>query len=78
MLVVGEEEVNAGVVDVRDRETNQSIGKYNLEDLVVLFESFNPPKSRVEEELDSKALCSEEIVVKQSYSLKEANYSLEM
>lgn len=70
MLVVGEEEVNTGLVDVRDREKNESIGKYNCDNLVSLFNSFNPPKSRAEEELDAKALQCEEIIVKESFNLK--------
>ena len=73
LLVVGEEEVKAGVVDCRDRESNQSIGKFSLEDLTTMFESLNPALSRVEEELDERSLRSEQIVVKETYNLRNEN-----
>lgn len=78
MLVVGEEEVNAGVVDARVRETNQSIGKFNIEDLCAMFETLNPPKSHVEEALDARAKRNDSIVVKESYNLEDLNQQLEM
>jgi threonyl-tRNA synthetase len=31
MLVVGQDELDAGVVDVRDRATNASIGKFSVD-----------------------------------------------
>ncbi|CAD8184404.1 unnamed protein product [Paramecium pentaurelia] len=49
--VIGEEEVRAGVIDVRDCEKNTRIGKLTIPQLCKFFESLKPPKSNVEVEI---------------------------
>lgn len=45
ILVVGEDEMNAGAVDLRTREEKR-MGKYRVDDLIKLFESLQPEKSK--------------------------------
>lgn len=64
ILVVGEEEMSAGAVDVRTREEKR-LGKYRTDDLVKLFESEYPKESNNFNEFYGKAWKPEDFPVKE-------------
>ena len=49
--VVGQEEVSSHTVDIRDRSSNASIGKYSLPALVAFLKTLEPPLSKAEVKL---------------------------
>jgi hypothetical protein len=61
-LVVGEEEMNQGSVDVRTREEKR-LGKFRIDDLVKLFESEMPAKSKSFSDYYSKSWKPEDFPV---------------
>jgi len=60
IAVVGEEEMNTGTVDLRERDNKDRLGKYNIENLLKLFESKQVGPSEAEVKLKSKAFYEQE------------------
>ena len=50
--VIGKEELKSQTVDIRDRDKNESIGKFSVSEIVKLFKSMDPTE---QEEADDGA-----------------------
>jgi threonyl-tRNA synthetase len=55
IAVIGKDEVVHQYVDLRDAEKSVQLGKYELDKLLHLFKSLNPPKSKRRVELENRA-----------------------
>lgn len=55
MVIIGESEKLCKIADVRDRECNKSIGKFNLQEILELFRSLQPEKSQAKENAQKNA-----------------------
>lgn len=53
--VVGKEELEGHTIDVRDRDTNESIGKLTVSQLLALFKSLEPEPSKKRQQLEKEA-----------------------
>ena len=65
ILVVGEDEMNSGAVDVRTREEKR-IGKMRVDDLVKMFNEQMPQKSKNFEDFYNKAWKPEDFPVQEA------------
>jgi|JI6StandDraft_1071083.scaffolds.fasta_scaffold62597_3 threonyl-tRNA synthetase len=54
--VIGKEEVNSGTVNLRKRDEEKEIGKFTVSEIINLFESLKPPKSKKREEMEKLGL----------------------
>jgi threonyl-tRNA synthetase len=54
--VIGKEEVKNKAVNLRKRDEEKEIGKFGIAELLKLFESQKPPKSRRREELEKQTV----------------------
>ena len=75
--VIGQDEVDNGTIDVRDRDSNSSIGKLTVNGFVAFLNSHLPKPSEAKEKMVSKAYYEETIEVTHKYSQKELNDTLE-
>ena len=71
--VIGQDEVDNGTIDVRDRDSNSSIGKLTVNGFVAFLNSHLPKPSEAKEKMVSKAYYEETIEVTHKYSQKELN-----
>lgn len=76
--VVGEHEVAAGTIDVRDRDSNKSIGKFTIPDFVQFAKSLLPAPSKARLQLESEAYHQESVEVKQVLNFADLNRELEL
>ena len=53
--VIGKEEASAGTVDLRDRDTNKTLGKYGIGQLIELFKAQAPKVSKARKEKEDSA-----------------------
>jgi threonyl-tRNA synthetase len=49
--VIGKEEVLSGTVNLRKRDEEKEMGKFTIPEIIKLFETLRPPKSKKREEL---------------------------
>jgi threonyl-tRNA synthetase len=54
--VIGNKEVENGAVNLRKRDEEKEIGKFSIAELVKLFETHKPPKSKKREELEKHSI----------------------
>mmetsp|Transcript_9218 Transcript_9218/g.9186 ORF Transcript_9218/g.9186 Transcript_9218/m.9186 type:complete len:824 (+) Transcript_9218:58-2529(+) len=76
--VVGEQESANGTIDVRDRDSNKSIGKFTIADFIVYMRSLLPPPSKARVELERHSYCQECVEVKQVINFVDLNKQLEL
>jgi threonyl-tRNA synthetase len=78
ICVVGADEESTGTVDVRDRDTNASLGKLTIESFVELLHSKSPRPSQAELDLDARAFRGDFVEIKRQVNLKEVDSTLSL
>lgn len=77
IAVIGHDEVESKTVDVRDRDTNASLGKMKISDFVRFLKNQLPKVSEAREKLMSEAFYDDEVEVVSNISLEVLNETLE-
>jgi threonyl-tRNA synthetase len=77
IAVIGHDEVEAKTVDVRDRDTNASLGKMKISEFVAFLNQQMPKPSEARVKLEGEAFFEEEVKVVTSLSLPLLNETLE-
>ncbi|OMJ70247.1 hypothetical protein SteCoe_31813 [Stentor coeruleus] len=77
ICVIGAEEVESGSVDVRDRDSNTSIGKYQISQFVRFLKEQLPKASEARDRLVAQSYYEESVEVTQTVSFKVLNDTLE-
>jgi threonyl-tRNA synthetase len=54
--VIGKEEVKERAINIRKRDEAKEMGKFSVPELVKLFETLRPLKSKRREELEAKSI----------------------
>ena len=75
--VIGADEVESKTVDVRDRDSNESIGKLSIADFVTFLQGKMPKSSEARDRMVAQAYYEDTVEVTQSISLKTLNETLE-
>ena len=76
--VVGEQEMASSSIDIRDRDSNRSLGKFTVEKLVEHFKSLYPEPSKAKLSMKSKAFYEDIVTIQKSINLKDLNQELEL
>lgn len=75
--VIGNDELEAKTVDVRDRDSNVSLGKYTITNFVAFLKKQLPGPSEARVKLESEAFYDDSIEVTETVSLSQLNLVLE-
>lgn len=77
IAVIGHEEVGSKTLDVRDRDTNASLGKLKVTDFIAFLKTHLPKPSEARLKLESESFFEEEVQVTNTISLETLNETLE-
>lgn len=76
MLIVGPQEVESNLVDIRSRDSNASIGKFNMTQTVEFFKSQDPKPSDACLRMQHDSVQSEQVEIRKVYTFKDLNETL--
>lgn len=74
--VIGVDEESTGTIDVRDRDTNASLGKLTVEGFIDYLKTLSPKPSQAELDLDARAFRGDFVEIKKQINLKEVETTL--
>ena len=77
IAVIGQDEVNSKTLDVRDRDTNASLGKLEIPDFLAFLRTHLPKPSEARQKLESEAFFEDEVQVQSRIQLRVLNETLE-